>query len=70
MKDRLKEPSSYAGLGLVFNGISQCLSGDYQTGALNIILGLVAVFKTEGAKLDELSITWVECSVLRVTTIC
>lgn len=51
MKDRLKEPSSYAGLGLVFNGISQCLSGDYQTGALNIILGLVAVFKTEGGKI-------------------
>ena len=51
MKNRLKEPSSYAGLGLVFNGISQVLSGDYQTGALNIILGLVAVFKTEGGKI-------------------
>jgi len=53
LKDRLKEPSSYAGIGLVFNGISDCLSGNYQTGILNIVLGLAAVFKHEqsiGAK--------------------
>ena len=52
LKDRLKEPSSYAGIGLVFNGISDCLSGNYQTGILNIVLGLAAVFKREnvGAK--------------------
>ena len=52
IKDRLKEPLSYAGIGLVFNGISDCLSGNYQTGILNIVLGLTAVFKREnvGAK--------------------
>jgi len=52
MKDILKEPSSYAGLGLFFNGISECLSGNYQSGVLNIVLGLAAVFKREnvGAK--------------------
>lgn len=47
IKDRLKEPSSYAGIGLVFNGISECLSGNYQSGILNIVLGLAAVFKRE-----------------------
>jgi len=52
VKDRLKEPSSYAGIALIFNGISDCMTGNYQTGILNIVLGLTAVFKREnvGAK--------------------
>ena len=30
--NRLKEPSSYAGLALIFNGISDCMTGNYQSG--------------------------------------
>ncbi len=49
--NRLKEPSSYAGIALIFNGISDCMTGNYQSGVPSIILGLVAVFKKEnGAK--------------------
>ncbi len=49
--NRLKEPSSYAGLALIFNGISDCMTGNYQSGVPSIILGLVAVLKKEnGAK--------------------
>ena len=40
MKDRLKSLPSYAGLGLM--ALVNLIS--YQTGALNIILSLVAVF--------------------------
>jgi hypothetical protein len=47
--NRLKEPSSYAGIAMVFNGISDCMTGNYQSGLPSIILGLVAVFKKEGA---------------------
>lgn len=46
--NRLKEPSSFAGLALIFNGISDCMVGNYQSGVPNIVLGLVAVFKKEG----------------------
>ena len=49
--NRLKEPSSYAGLALIFNGISDCMTGNYQSGVPGIILGIVAVVKKEsGAK--------------------
>ena len=49
--NRLKEPSSYAGIALIFNGISDCMTGNYQSGVPSIILGLVAVLKKEnGAK--------------------
>ena len=49
--NRLKEPSSYAGIALIFNGISDCMTGNYQSGLPSIILGLVAVLKKEnGAK--------------------
>jgi len=49
--NRLKEPSSFAGLALIFNGISDCMTGNYQSGVPSIVLGLVAVFKKEsGAK--------------------
>ena len=49
--NRLKEPSSYAGLALIFNGISDCMTGNYQSGIPSIILGIVAVVKKEsGAK--------------------
>lgn len=44
----LREPSTYAGIGLIFNGISDCMSGNYGQGAANIVLGLLAVFKREG----------------------
>ena len=49
--NRLKEPSSFAGLALIFNGISDCMTGNYQSGIPSIILGIVAVVKKEsGAK--------------------
>jgi len=47
--NRLKEPSSYAGLALIFNGISDCMTGNYQSGVPSIILGLVAVVKKENS---------------------
>lgn len=47
LKDRLKEPSSYAGLAAVFQGVGECLKGDYANGVSLIVLGLVAVFKGE-----------------------
>ena len=48
MISRFKEPSSFAGFALVFNGISECMTGNYQSGLPNIVLGLVAIFKKEG----------------------
>ena len=49
--NRLIEPSSFAGLALIFNGISDCMTGNYQSGIPSIILGIVAVVKKEsGAK--------------------
>ena len=52
LKDRLKEPSSYLGIGAVFQGIGECLKGDYANGIPLIVLGLIGVFKAEnvGAK--------------------
>jgi hypothetical protein len=51
MIDRFKEPSSFAGLALIFNGISDCMTGNYQSGVPSIILGIVAFVKKEnGAK--------------------
>ncbi len=46
-KDRLKEPSSYAGLAAVFQGVGECLKGDYASGVPLIVLGLLGVFKKE-----------------------
>ena len=49
--NRLKEPSSFAGLALIFNGISDCMMGNYSSGVPSIVLGLMAVWKKEnGAK--------------------
>ena len=53
VKDRLKEPSSYAGLAAAFQGVGECLKGDYASGVPLIVLGLLSVFKKEqsiGAK--------------------
>lgn len=52
LKDRLKEPSSYVGLAAVFQGVGECLKGDYANGVPLIVLGLLGVFKREnvGAK--------------------
>lgn len=47
LKDRLKEPSSYAGLAAVFQGVGECLKGDYANGLPLIVLGLLGVFKAE-----------------------
>ena len=47
LKDRLKEPSSYIGLGLVIDGIGRVISKDYNQGVVNIVLGLIGVFKAE-----------------------
>jgi len=46
-KDRLKEPTSYLGLASVFQGIGECLQGDYQSGIPLVFLGLVGIFKAE-----------------------
>lgn len=47
---RLKEPSSWAGMGLIANGVADCMSGNYQSGIVNVITGLVAVLRPEGGK--------------------
>jgi len=48
MMDRLKEPSSWGGIGLIATGIASILAKDYGTGAAQIITGLVAILKPEG----------------------
>ena len=53
MKDRLREPSSWGGIGLITTGIASLLSHDYATGTAQIITGLMAVLRPEaisGAK--------------------
>jgi hypothetical protein len=47
LKDRLKEPSSYLGLASVFQGIGECLQGNYESGIPLVLLGLVGIFKAE-----------------------
>ena len=47
LKDRLKEPSSYIGLGLVIDGIGRLLSKDYNQGVVNIVLVMIGIFKAE-----------------------
>ncbi len=47
LKDRLKEPSSYLGLASVFQGIGECLQGNYESGLPLVLLGLVGIFKAE-----------------------
>ena len=53
IKDRLKEPSSYAGLAAVFQGVGLCLNRDFTSDVPLVVLGLLGVFKKEqsiGAK--------------------
>ena len=53
MKDRLREPSSWGGIGLIATGIASILEKDYATGIAQIATiatGLVAIFKTESVK--------------------
>lgn len=45
--DRLKEPSSWGGIGLIATGIASILSKDYGTGAVQIVTGLVALLQPE-----------------------
>ena len=45
MKDRLREPSSWGGIGLIATGIASLLSHDYATGTAQIITGLMAVLR-------------------------
>ena len=47
---RLKEPSSWGGIGLIATGIASILAKDYATGAAQIITCLVAIVKTESVK--------------------
>ena len=47
LKDRLKEPTSYLGLASVFQGIGECLQGNYESGLPLVLLGLVGIFKAE-----------------------
>jgi len=44
---QIKQPSTYAGLAVFFEGISDCLSGNYSVGLPKVILGAVAVLKNE-----------------------
>lgn len=46
--DRLKEPSSWGGFGLIATGIASVLAKDYATGFAQIATGLVAILKREG----------------------
>lgn len=46
-KDRLKEPTSYLGLASIFQGIGECLQGNYESGLPLVLLGLVGIFKAE-----------------------
>ena len=46
-RDRLKEPTSYLGLASVFQGIGECLQGNYESGIPLVLLGLVGIFKAE-----------------------
>ena len=49
MKDRLKEPSTWGGIGLIATGIASVLAKDYATGFAQIATGLLAVLKREGS---------------------
>lgn len=44
---RLKEPSSWAGLGLIATGIASLLSHDYATGIPQLLTGLAALLQRE-----------------------
>ena len=43
----LREPSTWAGIGLLATGISSCLAQDYSAGIPQILTGLAAIFKRE-----------------------
>ena len=47
MKDRLREPSSWGGIGLIATGIASILAKDYATGAAQIITGILGIFTPE-----------------------
>lgn len=47
--NRIKEPSTSAGLGTLFIGIGSCLKGDLGTGVPLIVTSLVAIFAPEKA---------------------
>ena len=46
---RLKEPSTWGGIGLIATGIASVLAKDYTTGLAQIATGLLAVLKREGS---------------------
>ena len=46
-RDRLKEPTSYLGLASIFQGIGECMQGNYESGLPLVFLGLVGIFKAE-----------------------
>jgi len=48
IKTVLREPSTWAGLGLLATGIGNIVSGDYITGIPQVIAGLGAVLRREG----------------------
>lgn len=47
MKPIYAEHSSWAGLGLIANGIAYLIVKDYQNAAINIIGGIAAIVKRE-----------------------
>ena len=47
MKDRLREPSTKLGIGMVLTGIASILAKDYATGAAQIITGILGIFTPE-----------------------
>lgn len=47
---QVKQPSTYAGLGIIFSAIPQLLETQGQDGTAwaQVVMGLIAIFKNEG----------------------
>ena len=54
-KDRLKEPTSYLGLASIFQGIGECMQGNYESGLPLVFLGLVGILIRCHEVVEELS---------------
>ena len=52
LKDRLKEPTSYLGLASVFQGIGECLQGNYESG-IPLVFWAWSVFLRQSAAMQN-----------------
>lgn len=48
MKPIYKEHSTWLGMSLLAQGVAECIQGNYQTGVINIVLGVFGIVKREG----------------------